>query len=55
MPPALVELAACAMLPLLAWRLDAVEHGAPGAAEPAKLGELANRCFRKLEALLCLL
>lgn len=37
------------MLPLLAWRLDAVEHGAPGAAEPAELGELVNRCFCTLE------
>ena len=33
------------MLPLLAWRLDAIEHGAPGATEPAELGVLANRLF----------
>lgn len=50
-PPALAELAVCAMLPLLAWRLDAVEQGAPGAMEPAALGVLAARFAEQLDRL----
>lgn len=50
-PAPLVELAAGAALPLLAWRLDAAEQGAPGAPEPEALAALAERFAGQLDRL----
>ena len=51
MPQPLLELAAAAQLLLLAWRLDAAEQRAPGAAAPAPLGALAGRFAEQLDRL----
>jgi len=50
-PQPLLELAAAAQLLLLAWRLDAAEQRAPGAAAPAPLGALAGRFAEQLDRL----